>query len=149
MPPRPPWHIWTVDFKLSDPRKLLSPQRGTRVFRILQAYSDRAGTFKGHYFYQDLLIAKLVHDHNPNCHFDKGPQGPLFIPNICKCLQRGHDLVADLKIGRDTLHVIVVFQSINQLHQLFHTLQIQLGGRLRLPDQLGALRFAQLRLQSV
>ena len=89
---------------------------------MLQDYSDSAGTVKGHYFYQDLLIAKLVHDHNPHCHFDKGPQGPLFVPNICKCLQRGHDLVADLKIGCDALHIIIIFQSINQLHQLFHTL---------------------------
>ena len=54
----------------------------TRSARILSDYADSAGTVKGHYFHQDLWIAKPIRDHNPNCHFDKGPPGPRLLPYV-------------------------------------------------------------------
>jgi len=54
----------------------------TRVFRILSDYSDSAGTVKGHYFHQDLLIARLIHDHNPKRHIDIASRIDGFVAHV-------------------------------------------------------------------
>ncbi|MDB2508427.1 hypothetical protein N9X37_06760 [Planktomarina temperata] len=54
----------------------------TRVFRILSDYSDSAGTVKGHYFHQDLLIARLIHDNNPKRHIDIASRIDGFVAHV-------------------------------------------------------------------
>ena len=43
----------------------------TREFRILSDFAYTAETVKGSYFHQDLLVARLIHDHNPKRHNPK------------------------------------------------------------------------------
>mmetsp|Transcript_23743 Transcript_23743/g.42542 ORF Transcript_23743/g.42542 Transcript_23743/m.42542 type:complete len:262 (+) Transcript_23743:1304-2089(+) len=64
-------------------------------------------------------------------------------------LKLRHNLVAGFKVGRDLLDVIVIFQRIDQLHQLFHAGQVHLGRGGGTPDQLGGFRLAQFRLKRV
>lgn len=73
--------------------------------------------------------------------------GPLKTPRFCtisgvictNCtgLQRRHDLIGDLEIRRDFLHVVVVFERLDQLEQLLGAFQVQFGRGGRFPDQLG------------
>lgn len=49
---------------------------------ILSDYDDTAGTARGHYFHQDLLIAKLIHDHKPNRHIDVGSRVDGFVAHV-------------------------------------------------------------------
>ena len=54
----------------------------TREFRILSDYADTAGTVKGHYFHQDLLVARLIHDHNPKRHIDIASRVDGFVAHV-------------------------------------------------------------------
>lgn len=82
-----------------DPRKVLSykyyakfrkdksewlKQGGkiTRNCMILSDYSDNAGTSKGHYFHQDLLVAKLINEHAPKRHIDIGSRVDGFVAHV-------------------------------------------------------------------
>lgn len=82
-----------------DPRKLLSlrhlsrfrrdrvewlRQGGTitRGYRILTDYSDNAGTAKGHYFHQDLLVAQLINEHCPVRHVDIASRVDGFVAHV-------------------------------------------------------------------
>ena len=82
-----------------DPRKLISykfypkfrrdksewlRQGGkiTHNFMILSDYSDNAGTVNGHYFHQDLLVAKLINEHNPKRHIDIASRVDGFVAHV-------------------------------------------------------------------
>ena len=54
----------------------------TREFRILSDYADSAGIVKGHYFHQDLLVARLIHDHNPKRHIDIASRIDGFVAHV-------------------------------------------------------------------
>lgn len=45
-------------------------------------------------------------------------------------------ILRDVEVVRHRLDVIILFQKVDQPHQLFRRLQIHLGARLRAPDQL-------------
>lgn len=49
---------------------------------ILWDYSDNAGTSKGHYFHQDLLVAKLINEHNPKRHVDIASRVDGFVAHV-------------------------------------------------------------------
>jgi len=51
-------------------------------FPILNNYSDSAGTAKGHYFHQDLLVASLIHQHKPKRHIDVGSRVDGFVAHV-------------------------------------------------------------------
>ena len=57
-----------------------------------------------------------------------------------------HHLVRDLKVGRHTLDVVVVFQRIDQFEQLLRTDQVQFCHGAGFPDQFGVFAFAQIGL---
>lgn len=82
-----------------DPRKVLSykfypkfrkdksdwlKQGGkiTHNYMILSDYSDSAGTSKGHYFHQDLLVAKLINEHAPKRHIDIASRVDGFVAHV-------------------------------------------------------------------
>lgn len=82
-----------------DPRKLLSckfypkfrkdksewlKQGGkiTHNYMILSDYADNAGTSKGHYFHQDLLVAKLINEHSPRRHIDIASRVDGFVAHV-------------------------------------------------------------------
>jgi hypothetical protein len=49
---------------------------------ILTDYDAEAGTAKGHYFHQDLLVASFVHDRNPARHIDIGSRIDGFVAHV-------------------------------------------------------------------
>lgn len=53
-----------------------------KSFVILSDYDDSAGTAKGHYFHQDLLIAKFIYDHKPKRHIDVGSRVDGFVAHV-------------------------------------------------------------------
>lgn len=53
------------------------------VYRpITNEYHDDAGTAKGHYFHQDLLVANFVYCNNPNRHIDVGSRIDGFVAHV-------------------------------------------------------------------
>ena len=54
----------------------------TREFRFLSDYADTAGTVNGHYFHQDLLVARLIHDQNPKRHIDIASRVDGFVAHV-------------------------------------------------------------------
>lgn len=54
----------------------------TRNYMILSDYSDSAGTSKGHNFHSDLLVAKLINEHNPKRHIDIGSRVDGFVAHV-------------------------------------------------------------------
>tara|TARA_B110000503_G_scaffold104022_1_gene155238 strand:- start:369 stop:1151 length:783 start_codon:yes stop_codon:yes gene_type:complete len=49
---------------------------------ILYDYDASAGNNKGHYFHQDLLVAKLIHEHQPKRHIDVGSRIDGFVAHV-------------------------------------------------------------------
>ena len=68
---------------LSDMRKFTDAGGVvTHLYPILNEYNDQAGTATGHYFHQDLLVATLIHDANPERHIDVGSRIDGFIAHV-------------------------------------------------------------------
>ena len=88
-----------------DPRKTLSVIRGggwyfrdflkikkqlkqqsdfqiSSLYPILSDKFDQAGVMKGHYFHQDLLIAKKIHQSAPKKHVDIGSRIDGFVAHV-------------------------------------------------------------------
>ena len=51
-------------------------------FPILTDKEDQGGVMKGHYFHQDLLIARYIHGANPQKHVDIGSRTDGFIAHV-------------------------------------------------------------------
>lgn len=51
-------------------------------YMILSDYQDSAGTASGHYFHQDLLVARLIYDEKPNRHIDIGSRVDGFVAHL-------------------------------------------------------------------
>lgn len=49
---------------------------------ILDDFFDQAGTAKGHYFHQDLLVASLIYQNNPTRHIDIGSRIDGFVAHV-------------------------------------------------------------------
>lgn len=49
---------------------------------ILYDYADRAGTAKGHYFHQDLLVAQKIYQAKPKKHIDIGSRIDGFVAHV-------------------------------------------------------------------
>ena len=54
----------------------------TRTKMILFDYSDNAGNYKGHYFHQDLLVAKFIYTHQPKRHIDIASRVDGFVAHV-------------------------------------------------------------------
>jgi hypothetical protein len=54
----------------------------THIFPILSDYGENAGTAKGHYFHQDLLVASLICANNPDHHIDIGSRIDGFVAHV-------------------------------------------------------------------
>lgn len=54
----------------------------TRENIVLFDYDSLAGSNKGHYFHQDLLVAKLIYENQPNRHLDIGSRIDGFISHV-------------------------------------------------------------------
>lgn len=56
--------------------------RVTHYFPILDDYKKQAGTARGHYFHQDLLVATLINKANPDRHIDIGSSIDGFVAHV-------------------------------------------------------------------
>ena len=54
----------------------------TKDFMILNDYDDDAGKAKGHYFHQDLLVARFINQSNPKRHIDIGSRIDGFVAHV-------------------------------------------------------------------
>jgi hypothetical protein len=54
----------------------------TRDYVIISDFKDFAGTSKGHYFHQDLLVAGFIHQNNPKRHIDVGSRFDGFVAHV-------------------------------------------------------------------
>lgn len=61
---------------------LLQGGKITNHNMILTDYADSAGTAKGHYFHQDLLVASLIFENNPVRHVDVGSRIDGFVAHV-------------------------------------------------------------------
>lgn len=67
----------------------LKRQKGTddtfklgSVYPILTDKNEEGGIMKGHYFHQDLFVAKMINKHNPKKHVDIGSRTDGFIAHV-------------------------------------------------------------------
>lgn len=77
-----------LSWYLKDYRLLKKKLRGntefeiTKFFPIITEKFDEAGTMNGHYFNQDLYVAKLIHKANPIKHVDIGSRTDGFVAHL-------------------------------------------------------------------
>lgn len=57
------------------------------IYPILTDFSDSAGMAKGHYFHQDLLVAKEIHTNSPKRHVDIGSRIDGFVAHVASFRQ--------------------------------------------------------------
>lgn len=53
-----------------------------RYYPILSDWGDSAGNAKGHYFWQDLLVAQWIHQHAPSRHLDIASRIDGFVAHV-------------------------------------------------------------------
>ena len=75
-------------------------------FMVLSDYADNAGTAKGHYFHQDLLVARLIASANPKRHVDVGSRIDGFVAHVAAF--REIDVV-DIRPLGDSVHENITF----------------------------------------
>jgi hypothetical protein len=80
----------------------------TQSFMILSDYSDSAGIVKGHYFHQDLLVAKLINEHNPTRHIDIASRVDGFVAHVASFREIE---VVDIRPLAKSEHVNIIFQQ--------------------------------------
>lgn len=56
--------------------------RADVIYPVLADYREHAGTGRGHYFHQDLLVARFVFERNPRRHIDVGSRIDGFVAHV-------------------------------------------------------------------
>ena len=77
-----------------------------RNYMILSDFEDAAGTASGHYFHQDLLVAKLIHDHGPTRHIDVGSRVDGFVAHVAAFREIE---VLDVRPLTESVHSTITF----------------------------------------
>jgi len=80
----------------------------TRRFMVLSDYADNAGTSKGHYFHQDLLVAKLINEHNPRRHIDIASRVDGFVAHVASYREIE---VVDVRLLAKSVHSNIKFRQ--------------------------------------
>jgi hypothetical protein len=75
-------------------------------FMILSDFTDQAGTAKGHYFHQDLLVASLIFENKPKRHIDIGSRIDGFVAHVASFRPIE---VYDVRALKDTGHSNITF----------------------------------------
>jgi hypothetical protein len=103
-----------------------------RLTPILSDYADQAGTARGHYFHQDLLVATLINQAAPRRHIDIGSRIDGFVAHVAafraievidiRPLAIDHERITFLQMDllRPTEPVEAMADSISCLHALEH-----------------------------
>jgi hypothetical protein len=69
-------------YKKQKKEWLKSGGKITHTYMLLSDYSDKAGSAKGHYFHQDLLVANFIFENNPPRHIDVGSRIDGFVAHV-------------------------------------------------------------------
>ncbi len=68
---------------LMDMRKFVKSGGGiSYLYPVLSQDIEQAGTASGHYFHQDLLVASLIHNANPDTHIDVASRVDGFVAHV-------------------------------------------------------------------
>jgi hypothetical protein len=67
---------------LKDLRKFTKIKKIDTIFPFLSEYNCDSGNIKGHYFHQDLLVARKIYQANPKEHLDVGSRIDGFIAHL-------------------------------------------------------------------
>ena len=86
----------------------------THIHPVLSDYSDSAGSARGHYFHQDLLVASLIAKKNPNRHIDIGSRIDGFVAHIASFRRIE---VLDVRPLENTGHNNIVFIQEDVMNQ--------------------------------
>lgn len=86
----------------------------TQNYMILADYADNAGTSKGHYFHQDLLVAKLINEHNPKRHIDIGSRVDGFVAHVASFREIE---VFDVRPLERSIHTNIKFRQADLINQ--------------------------------
>ncbi len=82
---------------------------------ILTDFNDQAGSAKGHYFHQDLLVAKLIHQKNPSRHIDIGSRVDGFVAHVAA--YRAIEVI-DVRDLQDIGHDNIIFTKADLISDL-------------------------------
>lgn len=103
------WRFYPRFF--GDRRKWL--QSGGTINRnlmILRDFADSAGTARGHYFHQDLLVASLINEHGPTRHLDIGSRIDGFVAHVASFRKIE---VLDVRPLPPSVHNNIQFQQVD------------------------------------
>ncbi len=82
----------------------------TEKFMIIDEYKGNAGISSGHYFHQDLLVAKLIFDANPKRHLDIGSRIDGFVAHVASFREIE---VVDIREQKKSIHKNIKFSKGN------------------------------------
>lgn len=102
-----------------------------KIFVQLKDYQDSAGSARGHYFHQDLLVAQKVFHENPQTHIDVGSRFDGFVSHVAsfrsiKVLDirplksSQHTNIEFLQADLMKVHDIQPVESVSCLHAIEH-----------------------------
>ena len=79
-----------------------------KSFMILKDYEDLAGTAKGHYFHQDLLVASFIFEAKPKRHIDIGSRIDGFVSAVASYREIE---VIDIRPLNKSVHKNIIFKK--------------------------------------
>ena len=85
----------------------------TKNHMILFDYSENAGIDKGHYFHQDLLVAKLIFENKPKRHVDIASRIDGFVAHVASFREIE---VIDVRALRKSEHENIKFRQADLMH---------------------------------
>ena len=80
----------------------------SRTYPVLSDYAQSAGSARGHYFHQDLLVASFINKANPNRHIDIGSRIDGFVAHVASFRKIE---VMDIRALSDTGHENISFMK--------------------------------------
>lgn len=80
----------------------------TKNYMILQDYAESAGSVKGQYFHQDLLVANMIFENNPKRHVDIGSRIDGFVAHVAAFREIE---VVDIRPLQKSEHINVKFRQ--------------------------------------
>ncbi len=85
----------------------------THHWPILDDFGESAGSAKGHYFHQDLLVASLIFKNKPQRHIDVGSRVDGFVAHVAAFRQIE---VIDVRTLHNTGHENIVFREADMMN---------------------------------
>ena len=104
-------------FRFRRDRKEWLRQGGkiTKNLMILRDYAETAGRNKGHYFHQDLLVAKMIYDTKPKRHVDIGSRIDGFVAHVASFREIE---VIDIRPLDKSIHQNIKFLQVDMMNPL-------------------------------